>query len=57
MPKSLLKKRPWHRCFPVNITKFLRTSFFAEQFWATTSECDYVQHSVIGYRAFLYKKK
>ena len=24
---SLLKKRPWHRCFPVNLAKFLRTPF------------------------------
>ena len=26
-PASLLKKRPWHRCFPVNFAKFLRTPF------------------------------
>ena len=26
-PVTLLKKRPWHRCFPVNFTKFLRTPF------------------------------
>ena len=24
-PSTLLKKRPWHRCFPVNFKKFLRT--------------------------------
>ena len=24
---SFLKKRPWHRCFPVNFAKFLRTPF------------------------------
>ena len=24
---SLLKKRLWHRCFPVNFVKFLRTPF------------------------------
>ena len=24
-PATLLKKRPWHRCFPVNFAKFLRT--------------------------------
>ena len=23
--KHLFKKRPWHRCFPVNLAKFLRT--------------------------------
>ena len=26
-PATLLKKRPWHRCFPVNFAKFLRTRF------------------------------
>ena len=24
---TLLKKRPWHRCFPENFVKFLRTPF------------------------------
>ena len=28
-PATLLKKRLWHRCFPVNFAKFL-TSFFTE---------------------------
>ena len=26
-PAGLLQKRPWHRSFPVNLTKFLRTPF------------------------------
>ena len=26
-PATLLKKRPWHRCSPVNFAKFLRTTF------------------------------
>ena len=26
-PATLLKKRLWHRCFPVNFVKFLRTLF------------------------------
>ena len=25
---NFLKKRPWHRCFPVNFAKFLRAPFF-----------------------------
>ena len=29
-PANLLKKRPWHRCFPMNFAKFLRAPFFAE---------------------------
>ena len=27
-PLTLLKKSLWHRCFPVNFTKFLRTLFY-----------------------------
>ena len=30
---SLLKKRLWHRCFPVNFVKFLRTPFYIEYLW------------------------
>ena len=26
-PATLLKKRPWHRCFPVNFAKFSSTPF------------------------------
>ena len=29
-PATLLKKRLWHRCFPVNFAKFFRTHFFIE---------------------------
>ena len=29
-PASLLKKRFWHKCFPVNFVKFLRTPIFTE---------------------------
>ena len=32
-PATLLKKRLWHRCFPVNFAKFLRTTFFTEHLW------------------------
>ena len=31
-PATLLKKRPWHRCFPVNFVKFLRTPFLQNIF-------------------------
>ena len=30
-PAILLKKRLWHRFFPANFAKFLRTPFFTEQ--------------------------
>ena len=32
-PATLLKKRLWHRCFPVNFAKFLGTPFFTEHPW------------------------
>ena len=36
---TLLKKRLWHRCFPVNFAKFLRTPFVTELFlWLLLSE-------------------
>ena len=36
-PAALLKKRLWHRCFPVNFQKFLRTPFLTEH-QATAAE-------------------
>ena len=32
-PATLFKKILWHRCFPMNFAKFLRTSFFIEHLW------------------------
>ena len=32
-PATLLKKKFWHKCFPVNFAKFLRTPFVTEQLW------------------------
>ena len=38
-PATLLKKRLWHWCFPVNFAKFLRTNtLFIEQLWEIASE-------------------
>ena len=42
-PAPLLKKRIWHRCFPVNFAKFLRIFFVQSTFgrlllWTTASE-------------------
>ena len=31
--RALLKNKPWQRYFLVNFVKFLRTPFFAEDFW------------------------
>ena len=32
-PATLLKKRLWDRCFPVNFAKLLRTTFLQEHLW------------------------
>ena len=32
-PATLLKKRLWHSCFPVNFVKFLRTTFYIKYLW------------------------
>ena len=32
-PATLLKKRLWHSCFPVNFVKFLRIPFYIEHLW------------------------
>ena len=32
-PATLLKKKLWHRWFPVNFAKFLRTRIFIEYLW------------------------
>ena len=37
--RNFIKKKLQHRCFPVNITKFLRTPFFAEHLWWLFLHC------------------
>ena len=32
-PATLLKKRLWYRCFPLNFAKFLGTTFLTEHLW------------------------
>ena len=32
-PATLLKKRLWHKCFPVSFAKSLRTPSFTEHLW------------------------
>ena len=38
-PVTLLKKRLWHRCYPVNFVKFLRTPFIIEHLWWLLLTC------------------
>ena len=44
-PATLLKKRLWHRCFPMNFAKFLRTPFL----WSTSGVC-FCKYSIINCR-------
>ena len=39
--ETLLKKILWHRCFPVNFAKFLRTPFLTEHLQETDSVLRY----------------
>ena len=52
-PSTLLKKRLWHRCFPVNFAKFLRTPFLTDHFrWLLlqitckifSTQCSFTDH-------------
>ena len=38
-PATLLKKKLWYRCFPVNFPKFLRTFFFYSTHLVATFAC------------------
>ena len=45
-PATLLKKSLWHRCFPVNFAKFLRTPFFTEHLrWLLLIDNNQIQQS------------
>ena len=41
-PATLLKKRPWHRCFPVNFVKFLRTPFLQKTLYFSNTQLRYI---------------
>ena len=57
-PATLLKKRLWHRCFPVYFAKFLRAPFFTEHLWRlllTTIDSKlryFTQYSVPSFKIF-----
>ena len=44
-PATLLKKRLWHRCFPVNFAKFLRTPFLQNTSWRLLLYAERSSHS------------
>ena len=52
------KKRLWHRCFPVNFEKFLRTTLFIKHLqWLpknTKLTCRYVDISTVSLQLFFF---
>ena len=44
-PSTLLNKRIWHRCFPVNFAKFLRTPFLVWTRIEQTKICESANQS------------
>ena len=53
---TLLKKRLWHRCFPVNFAKFLRTAVFIEHlcgcFWSQGDLQDLQEQVFVAFVVF-----
>ena len=44
-PATLLKKRLWHRCFPVNFVKFLRTPIYRTPLVAASEFIEFYRQS------------
>ena len=42
-PATILKKRLWHRCFPVNFCEIFKNIFFTKYLWTTTSVFESLQ--------------
>ena len=59
-PVTLLKKRLWHKCFPVNFAKFLRTPFLQDTFGRLLLDvsCDYclIHNMTFSYQEMSDKK-
>ena len=55
-PATLLKKRLYHRCFPVNFAKFLRTLFFAEHLQTSASDNAPIYFGTFQYSASFVTK-
>ena len=41
---NFIKKRLWHRCFPVNFAKFLRTAFYRTPLLAASESHRHYKH-------------
>ena len=53
-PGTLFKKILWHRCFPVNFAKFLRTSFLQNTCGRLLLKIVKVRHQIIFYLRVLF---
>ena len=60
-PATLLKKRHWDRCLPVNFAKFLRTSFLQNNsgrqlggLWRSTASMRFAEHRLKRFFKFIH---
>ena len=55
-PATLLKKRLWHRCFPVNFEKSLRTPFYTEHLWwlLLTIAVREIYYATLKYNTYIF---
>ena len=51
---TLLNKRLWHRCFPVNFARFLGRTFFIEQIQATAFGLSFVNPRIKFVKELVY---
>ena len=56
-PATLLKKRLWHRCFPVNFVKFLRTPFLQNTAGRLLLKCKCLSVTRFFYNQHFYKQR
>ena len=55
LKRDFIKKRLWHRCFPVNFVKFLRTPFLTEHLRSLLLKCDALELAKEKRGHFLYR--
>ena len=54
-PGALLRKRLWHRCFPVNFAKFVRTAFLIEHVrWLLLVACILLKNEKASFLSSLH---
>ena len=54
--RNLLKQRLWHKCFPVNFPKLLRTSFFRTTSRSSHRRCSIKKAFLKNFTKFLWKQ-